>query len=453
MLTIKDQLIELVRLLENKGHVFTADPLLITEKLADPQTVQAQSQQQVQPRATATDYHHKLHLRAKGIDSTGELAHTLHKINGRIKLIIFLVSIFWCINGFLGLFALMQTQTVNFFFVLVCILGVHSIMLVLWLLMSFKKTSHFGLFFNPSFLIRGKDTVTQTAVHLYSQQIRGKAMRWYLGKISHQLWLATLAGMLLAIIFLLIVRQYTFTWQSTLLSPATLVLLVEWLAWLPAKLGFSVPTAQAVAQSQLTGDFTLSTQWAGLLIGSLLCYGFMPRAIAWAVCTLMFKQQKQQLDLNLPYYQKIIAQWQQQIIDPDDFVEAPKPIAPKAQVSNANKLVCLLEYAHDDVNWYRKVLVDEQVEDFGVLDDRDDMDRLLAYLQDSPVQVLLGISEHALPDRGTLRKLDKIAQLAKGGIIVQLLSSSVPLDDAQKQQRDAQWQQALAERQIGLVSE
>ena len=99
----------------------------------------------------------------------------------------------------------------------------------------------------------------------------------------------------------------------------------------------------------------------------------------------------------------------------------------------------------------------DDVENFGIVDDRDDLARLITYLDSHPVQVLLGIHHQALPDRGTLRKLDQIAIHAKHGLIVQLLRQSVdnskeaPERITQQQTRHQQWQTALAVRKIGLV--
>lgn len=86
------------------------------------------------------------------------------------------------------------------------------------------------------------------------------------------------------------------------------------------------------------------------------------------------------------------------------------------------------------------------------------MAKLLTYLQATPAQVLLGIPPQALPDRGTMRKLDTIAQAAKGGLIVQLLDDDSgylpdPVQLEQLKARRAQWEAALAERQIGLVED
>ena len=98
------------------------------------------------------------------------------------------------------------------------------------------------------------------------------------------------------------------------------------------------------------------------------------------------------------------------------------------------------------------------------------MARLKNYLDRHPVQVLLGIHSKALPDRGTLRKLDQIASHAKDGLIVQLLSDVQLLGETglredksdqesaglhlsdNKNVRNQQWQTALSARKIGLVN-
>ena len=460
MLSPQDQLTELVRSLETQQHVFATDPLLVTEKM------QAEEGKPLQ----------KLHRRASRIDSNGNLARVLAKIDGRIKGIMVIMSIVWCVSGFLGLFTLLQSNVVNFFYVLVCLLGFHILMLGGWLVITLinqgrQSPSWFASFVSPSYLIRGKDDVTKAAVDLYERQLQHSGMRWYLGRFSHQLWLATLTGMLLAIIFLLIVRQYSFSWESTLLSDQALIGLTNVLGWLPDLVGFDVPDRSAIVQSRLVTDvmsLSVARQWASLLIGSLLMYGIVPRALAWAFCALMFRRKKMRLDIKLPYYQKILNFWQRQVVDADDFQEAPAPVAPKATISAGKKLAVLLEYPSQQDNWWQaglnKTTSSNEVESFGILDDRDDMDRLISYLETTPVQVLLGVHSQALPDRGTLRKLDRIANTAKHGLVVQLLSNEstntdhIPTamteaNDPKNPQavRYQQWQTALAARDIGLV--
>ena len=134
MLSPQDQLTELVRALETDQHVFATDPLLITEKL------QGEDGTPIQ----------KLHQRASRIDSNGALARVLGKIDGRIKGIMIVMSVVWCISGFLGLFTLLQSNVVNFFYVLVCLLGFHTIMLGGWLVMTLVNRDQQS----PSYAVR-----------------------------------------------------------------------------------------------------------------------------------------------------------------------------------------------------------------------------------------------------------------------------------------------------------
>lgn len=454
MLSQKDQLTELVRELESRNHIFATDPLLITEKMkSEKETISKESGLK------------KLQRRAQLIDSNGKIAKTLAKIDTRIKAIILIMSVVWCASGFTGLFALLQANVVNFFYVLVCLLGFHTFMLATWILMTLftkgDKPTIFASFVSPSHLIRGKDDITTSAVAIYEKQLHHVGMRWYLGRISHQLWLATLAGMLIALIVLLMVRDYNFSWESTLLSGQTIATLVSWMAWLPNLVGFPTPSPEQVLASQqfatqMTEAANTATkgvssyEWAMLLIGSLLMYGIVPRAIVWVFCALMFNSKKMALDIKLPYYQKILDFWSRTVTDDDDFVEKSSPfVAPTATIHQGNKLVALLEHPHANPDWYAKALTESATEiyDFGILDSRDDMEKLIDYLDKNEVQVLLGIDANALPDRGTMRKLSKIDAKSSQGLVVQLVG-----DKQDTQQRLQQWQKALSEHQIGLFT-
>lgn len=446
MYTAQEQLTELVRRLEEKNHIFSADPILITEKLQNDKS----------------DTRTKLHRRATRIDSDGKLAHLLATIDTRINGVIWGLTITWFILGFAALFGLMQAQVVNFFYVLASLLGFNTLILVLWLgwmlISPRNKPSFFGSFFTPAALVRGKDVVTQTAVDLYQDQLNHTGTKWYVSRISHQFWLASLTGMLASLILLLLVKNYNFVWESTLLQDSNVVDVVKLMSWLPNLVGFATPTAQDIITAQMNPETTpqmISFRWAMLLIGSLLMYGLVPRLIAWLFCWGMVRTSRMKLDIKQPYYQKIIDFWQRKVIDPDDSPAEQKPIAPTAQISLANKLAVLLEYPHANPHWYVNTL-GNNAKNFGKVDDRDELEKLLAYLQNNPVQVLVGISSLALPDRGTMRKLDNIANAAKGGLIVQLLDahqgylpSPSELDIIKNRQQ--QWETALADRQIALV--
>ncbi|WP_019518806.1 DUF2868 domain-containing protein [Faucicola boevrei] len=451
MYTPQDQLTELVRRLEEKNHIFTADPLLITEKL------------QKEPSDPRT----KLSHRANRIDSNGKLAKRLAILANRMNSVIWSLTLVWLLVGFVGLFGIMQNQTINFFYVLASILGINSVMLVVWLLWLMfapqDKTPLFSNFLQPKTLMRNADIISLTSVELYQDQLNRTGKKWFFGRLTHQFWLASLMGMLLALVALFLVKNYNFVWQSTLLSQYQVANIVNIMAYLPNLVGFPIPTEQDILQT--TANPTTAYRWAMFLIGCVLMYGILPRLALWLLCLTMFKSKRLKLDLNNPYYQKIVQFWQRQIIDPDNSPTEQKPVAPPAEISQAKKLVALMEYPYNDEFWYQFAVGDNltdsannanHLENFGVLDDRDDMAKLNNYLQNHHVQVLIGIPPQSLPDRGTMRKLDQIASLAKGGLVVQLLDFKQdflpnPSELAQLKQRKEQWETALAERQIPLI--
>ncbi len=449
MLSHQDQLIELVRELESRNYIFATDPVLVNDRL----------------KANNSPTLDKLYQRAKAIDSNQSLSHTLEKIDARIKAIIIILSVLWSISGFFGLFALLQSNVVNFFYVLLCLLGVHTLTLCIWLGMTLttnpNKPSLFATLLSPSQLIRGNDDVTQSAVALYERQIRHAGMRWYIGKISHQLWLATLIGMLGALVVLLMVRNFSFIWESTLLSADSMRMLIHGLAWLPDLVGFPTPSEEQIAQSQyfaqqakqpLTASIVSSYEWAMLLISSILIYAIVPRFLLWLSCLYLFKQKKMTIDLNQPYYQKLLNYWSNEVVDADDFAETAPTALVKVEISHGQKLAVLLEYPCENKQWYQAVTDDSDIiTDFELVDDREQIQRLINYLQQNKLQVLLGIQLTCLPDRGTIRKIDKIASQAQDGLIVCLLDNKNQQDE-EKNIRLQQWQQLLTERNISFLT-
>lgn len=87
--------------------------------------------------------------------------------------------------------------------------------------------------------------------------------------------------MFAAALLLLTVRQYSFNWESTLLDGSSFARAVSLLGWLPAQLGLSVPDADAVFANRNRADAVHAARWGALLLGSIACYGIVPRVLAW----------------------------------------------------------------------------------------------------------------------------------------------------------------------------
>lgn len=429
MFPLPIQLTELVRLLQERGYIFAADPQPITEVL----------------RQTEGSAEEKLVRRAEMIDSDQKLHDTLLRVRNTAGWALTAATLIWLLIGFSGTFGLMQQSGLNFFFVLAGVLGLHTLMLIVWLVSLFLLRKNTGFFINPALWIRGKDPVNQAVLRLYTDAFNHPSARWRIGETTHRLWLATLFGMLAAVVLLLMVRQYTFNWESTLLSDTTSINLVSLLAWLPAKLGFPVPDAEAVLGSRLNSNTETARQWGGLLIGSILCYGVLPRFAAWLTCKILSRKRINRLPLDKPYYQNIIQQWQKRVVDADTQSETVTTVAPKISLNEAPKWVVMLETEWPEAHWFKHVLGQEWL-DKGTADSRDAVAALKNELQQQPAQLLIGVRAHNVPDRGVLRQIVGLAEAAQGGAVIQLLAAS----DVSDRLDDylSQWHNALNERNL-----
>ena len=422
----KRLLAELVRILEEDGYIFAADPAQITDSLRD-------SDDGTEAR---------LLRRAALIDRNGRLADALQRNRNGVFWLWVVAATLLFTSSFSATFVLMDEQGLNFFLVLAGALGLNSAMLLLWLAVVV-----FLPFSSPSTWLRGKDPVNQAMLRLYGGEWTKPAVRWRIGAAAHSLWLSTLAGVLVCVLLLLLVRQYTFNWESTLLNADALVKTVAALSWLPEKMGFAVPDAGAVASGRLNGSTADARAWAGLLIGSIVCYGILPRLAAWLACVWLLRRAESGLPLDAPYYRKIIEGWQRSIVDADDFQENIAAVGRKFVLNGDPKWAVMLETEWQDSDWYRSVLAQEW-QDKGCADSRDAVAALTEALRQTPAQLLIGVRAHTVPDRGVLRQIAALAEAAQGGAVVQLLQDTA----VHSGNLLPQWHDALDKRGIAWLN-
>lgn len=426
MIPIRFALIELVRRLEEQHHVFPSDPARVSSVLK-------------QEDGTFDD---KLWQRAQRTDSDHTLQTLLHNLNSRAVLLRQGVLLLWFVLSLFTAVGLMQTPALNFFYVLVSVLGANTLMLLLWAWWLLRPQAQV-----PTWLLAGlgwghnRKLEQQALLALYREQLERPQMKWYWGKLSHQMWLASLSGLLLGVVVMLLVRQYTFSWQSTLLDQGSLQMVVAALASVPHWLGLNVPDANTVAASQTEGAVAFSKQWANLLWSSLLIYGLLPRLLAWLVCRSQLKQLEPVLPLDKPYYQRLQRLWQTQIVDSAaNYQPDAKRSNTRAQQQVAQQLWAAWE-TPPPTAWAAEKRPVNAV-DVGVVDGRSEQEQLLQRLQQTPSQLHMAVRLQSLPDRGCMRRLGQYADHAKGGMVVCLWGDSA---DAERLRL---WQQALDEQAI-----
>ncbi|HFB7678832.1 TPA: DUF2868 domain-containing protein [Neisseria gonorrhoeae] len=411
MLNPSRKLVELVRILDEGGFIFSGDPVQATEAL----------------RRVDGSTEEKIIRRAEMIDRDRMLRDTLERVRaGSFWLWVVAASMMFT-AGFSGTYLLMDNQGLNFFLVLAGVLGMNTLMLAVWLATLFLRVKVGRFFSSPATWFRGKGPVNQAVLRLYADQWRQPSVRWKIGATAHSLWLCTLLGMLVSVLLLLLVRQYTFNWESTLLSNAASVRAVEMLAWLPSKLGFPVPDARA---------------WSGLLVGSIVCYGILPRLLAWVVCKILLKTSENGLDLEKTYYQAVIRRWQNKITDADTRRETVSAVSPKIVLNDAPKWALMLETEWQDGQWFEGRLAQEWL-DKGVAANREQVAALETELKQKPAQLLIGVRAQTVPDRGVLRQIVRLSEAAQGGAVVQLLAEQGLSDDLSEKLEH--WRNALTE--------
>ncbi|MHC4107518.1 MAG: DUF2868 domain-containing protein, partial [Planctomycetota bacterium] len=257
---------------------------------------------------------------------------------------------------------------------------------------------------------------------------RGSIGRWTLGSISHGLWLAFNVGCLVLAVLLLSTKDYTFTWETTILSSDTYARLTRWIGWAPGALGFETPTPEQIEASRAPASrdqaAMASGAWSGLLLGSIVVYGLSPRLLLFSFCLWRRRRafQRFRLDLARPGYVRLrpmlMSERDSSEVDgPDldlDEPEAEKaakeahPARPARPAGPPAVLGYEIEPPDspwpppvDGVNWL----------DLGFVDGRDDRRRVREHLdsagtEPSTVVVFCGLTTS--PDRGVRAFIDEL---------------------------------------------
>lgn len=408
------QHVELIRQLEQQNFIFAQNPKLITETL----------------KTGDESAYDKLFLRAVKIDSTGELMDALENSQLYIRTAVRMLYMGYFLFALLGVAGLLSSQVVNFFYVLIALLGWHTLSLVFWLIsLGRRRPSLFGLLLEKSTLRTpiakafGQNTSQQAAIAVIEQSIAQKK-KWHIAKVMHGAWLFGLLGSLLGLLGLFLFKRYDFVWGSTLLQKHHFEMMVQILGFLPKQFGLTLP--------DLNNPKAHAATFAWLIIASIGLYGIFPRLLAYLISHLRANGNFT-IDTNLPYYQELLNKFSKQVIDQDDY-QPSKPISKQTQTLSDRLIGANFEYPNSTPTKY------VALEQFGVVDDADDIAKLLALAASVQAQIYLGVSTHRPPDRGSLRKIDQLANNPQG-LAVELIGL----------EHLVAWQTALIERNIIIV--
>ncbi|WHL29043.1 DUF2868 domain-containing protein [Pseudomonas juntendi] len=346
-------------------------------------------------------------------------------------------------------------RPVNVFWALGSLLGLNLLTLLGWAI-GFALSGEHGaglgrlwLWLSERFARDAKAAHLGPALLVLLQ--RQRLNRWLLGLLVHSLWLLAMLcalGMLLA---LLATRRYGFVWETTLLAADPFIQLTQALGALPSLLGFAVPDEamiRASGDSQPALDVARQA-WASWLLGVVLVYGLLPRALLAGLCLWRWRQGRQRLtlDLSLPGYAQLreaLMPRSERIGVQDAAPEAlPGFAAEQLQSARSGALLVGLEL-DDQQPWPPRL--PPSVTDAGVLDSRESRNRLLEQLSRfPPARLAIACDPRRSPDRGSLALLADLARNA-GATRVWLLQAAP--GQALDARRLGDWHEAL--ERLGL---
>ncbi len=268
--------------------------------------------------ATAEDsLETRIVYRAGQLDLAPGLKAALEQLRKRVRWLVIIALVVMLLAGALAVsqaFVRSPDGTVNFFWLLLSLLGINLLALLLWSLVMVLRpataqgSSLAALVFAGlrRFLPHGAEPHALAAwFRVYTTE---PLLRWFLGSLVQGIWLAYLSGGVLMVLLQLLSRQFDFVWETTLLGDQAFIGLTSWLASVPAIFGFDSLSPEQVAGSRLGTNpemlASVRSQWAALLLASLVCYGLLPRLLLLLLCgwRLRRAEARYRLDLFEPYF-------------------------------------------------------------------------------------------------------------------------------------------------------
>jgi len=422
------------------------------------------------------DLEARIRVRAMALDEHGARLAGVQRVAGTVRLAFLILGI---VAGLAGLtaagVALGTDSQVNIVRAIVTLLAVQILALFLWGLLIVMPFSRGGVLGRIVMMVAGwlgrrlaatGEGMSAASVTL-SRLTRGDIGRGLLGTATHTLWFAYTAGALAGALVLMAIYQYDFYWATTILSEEVMVALLTGLGVAPGMAGFTVPDQELVRFSRQGMEPGYGRQaWSGLIVGSLIVFGLIPRLLFAVLCALQLRSASAafRLDLTRAGYARLAhrlepasARLGRKGPPPSDQETGqrqaglPEPVDPAA----APGLVYLVGMEREpESDWPPSYPELATVEALGYADDRAGRRDILAIFENLPAppgRVLVLVPFRRTPDRGMGSFLQALGRAASAP--VWLLLEGLGKAPEPGRQRIGQWQELAGRAGVERVQE
>jgi len=448
----------------------TIDDWLLTETVRHQEEAQGRRRDDAAANTLASgttgDADQKLLARARALPGSTEVMADISRLRRLLRGLVLGMLGVGILSGILAARAGMRERQIDVLLSTVTLVGLPTLMLLIWLAVIFVArrgggSSGIAGTLLVAGLARLAPRVLRSGLHrelvtAAIDLVRIGPGRGYLSAVSHGFWLAfSLAATVVLVVYFSVV-QYDLSWGTTILDDTTVIRLIQGLAAIPAAVGIiPAPDPDWIAagrQGELIGSERAA--WARLMLAMVLIYAALPRALLAAACLFASRRASAALsfDHRQPGYLRLML-----ILQPasaDATVHGSKPARrpprpPRSQpVTIGPPVLVGIELDRDPARWPPDLdRIDARA--LGQVDGRAERRELLAALaglKNPPAALIAVCSLLRTPDVGTEDLLNELADAA-GSLLIVILDQRRELErrGGDVEGRVTDWE-ALAER-------
>lgn len=353
--------------------------------------------------------------------------------------------------------ALQGDQPVSLLQALVTLLGLHIIMVFLWLLSLVAGSDKSGI---GGLAVDLAQRLSKRSAHAHAlrsavQVARSQQLlKPLMAIITHSFWTALLIAAWITLLTKLTVNTYAFTWATTILDTESVKVLAQWLNWLPSLVNYTTPSVESLLTNPSPELYQQAGNW---LLVCLAIYGIGVRLLLLLIAAGVFywRWYRMRLELDKPgmaYALRGLSgnEHSETLVDPDN-AKADSWLSSVrkrtvALVKGKGAVLLSLDFEPGPEQLEQFISQYADLSYLGVAGSGAEKQRLVKQLSANPAAlVIVRIDANLSPDRGSLRFLEQLKSCGEQ------LAVWLVFEKGSTAQHQRHWQDALVAARIPVA--